>query len=284
MTAGRFPPQPPAWPPAPSTTPPRRATSRLLAVVALFVTTGLVAAAIGVGSVLLVRHVQGDQASPSAPTAAPGTGTNARQARAAYAQALTATRSSTGFHYVAVSAGGDAQTIVGDAGQTGGRQSITFVGSYGTEQFTLLLVNGTVYFQGNAPAVEDQLGVLAATAPSVAGKWVSVVQADGPYAVLQPGITAASQANELPLTAQTSFQESGPGGVNATRISGVVPPANGLPAGSGSLLVARSTDLPITYTSTISAGSVVLTFTTNFSAWGTAPLSAPRPARSRGRA
>jgi hypothetical protein len=271
-----YPPQPPAWPPAPSTTPPKRATSRILAVVALFVTTGIIAAAIGVGGVLLVRHVQGDQASPSAPTVAPGTGANPRQARAVYLQAITATRSSTGFHYVAVSAGGDAQTIVGDAGQTGGRQSITFVASYGTEQFTLLLVNATVYFQGNAPAVEDQLGVSAATAPSVAGKWVSVVQADGPYAVLQPGITASSQATQLPLTAQSSVQDSGPGGVNATRISGVVPATKLLPAGSGSLLVATSSDLPITYTSTISAGSVVLTFTTNFSAWGTAPtVSAP---------
>src|ERR1039457_5952248 len=177
-----FPPQPPAWPPAPSTTPPRRG-SRTLAVVAMFVATGIVAAAIGVGGVLLVGHIQ---ASPSA--------------RALYQQAIAATRASNGFHYVAVSSGLDAQTIVGDAGQTGGRQAITFVSNFGTEQFTLLLVGNTVYFQGNIPAVEDQLGVSTASAASVEGKWVTVVNGNGPYTVLQPGITAASQATELPLT------------------------------------------------------------------------------------
>jgi hypothetical protein len=273
-----FPPQPPAWPPAPSTAPPRR-NSRTLAVVALFVTTGLVAAAIGVGGVLLVRHVQGTPSNINGPTLAPGSSAGAAQARALYAQAIAATRGTTGFHYVQVSKGGASQTIVGDAGQSSGRQTITFVSSYGTEQFTLLLVNGTVYFQGNTPAVEDQLGVSAATAPSVANKVISVVQGDGPYIVLQPGITTSSQASEMALTPQSSARVTAQGGVTATRISGIVPPTNGLPAGTGSLDIAPSSDLPITYTSTVSAstasGNVVLTSTANFSAWGTAPSVTP---------
>jgi|SRR5580704_1031779 hypothetical protein len=273
-----FPPQPPAWPPAPSTAPPRR-NSRTLAVVALFVTTGLVAAAIGVGGVLLVRHVQGTPSTTNGPTAAPGASSGAAQARALYAQAIAATRGTAGFHYVAVSSGGDAQTIVGDAGQSGGRQTITFVSSYGTEQFTLVLVNGTVYFQGNTPAVEDQLGVTAATAPSLANKVISVVQGNGPYTVLQPGITTSSQADEMSLTPQSSAMATAPGGVTATRISGPVPPTNGLPAGTGWLDIAPRSDLPITYRSTVSgstaSGNVVLTFTTNFSAWGTAPSVTP---------
>ena len=161
-----FPPQPPAWPPAPSTTPPRR-VSRVLPMIALFVATGVVAAAIGVGGVLLVRHIQGNQSAADSPTATPGTSSGAAEARALYQQAVTATGNSTGFHYVAVSSAGDAQTIVGEAGLTNGRQAITFVSSYGTEHFTLLLVGTTVYFQGNTPALEDQLGVTAATAPSV---------------------------------------------------------------------------------------------------------------------
>ena len=274
-----FPPQPPAWPPAPSAAPPRR-NSRTLAAIALFVTTGLVAAAIGVGGVLLVRHVQGTSSTTNGPTAAPGTSGGAAQARALYAQAIAATRASAGFHYVAVSSGGSSQTIVGDAGRSSGRQTITFVSSYGTEQFTLLLVNGTVYFQGNTPAVQDQLGVSAATAPSFANKVISVVQGDGPYTVLQPGITTSSQAGEMSLTPQSSATVTAPGPVTETRISGIVPPTNGLPAGTGSLEIAARTDLPITYTSTVSgstaSGTVVLTFTTNFSAWGTAPsVTAP---------
>jgi hypothetical protein len=256
-----FPPQPPAWPPAPSTTPPRR-TSRTLAGVAVFLATGIVAAGIGVGGVLLLRHVQSQ--SPSNPSA-PATG-SAAQARATFQQAVTATGASAGFHYVAVSTGGDAQTIVGDAGQADGRQAITFVSSFGTEQFTLLLVNGTVYFQGNTPAVEDQLGVTTATAAAVSGKWVAVKSGDGPYHVLQPGITTGSQASELTLTPE-SLSRVTAGGVSATKISGIIPGTSTLPPGSASLTVASSSDLPISYASTISS----LSFTTTFSGWGTAP-------------
>lgn len=271
-----FPPQPPAWPPAPSTTPPRR-TSPILAVVAVFAATGIIAAGIGVGSVLLVRHIQGTQSTSGSPTAVPGTTGSAAEARALYQQAVASTRASPGFHYVAVTAGGEAQTIVGDAGQSGGSQAITFDSNYGAEQFALLLVGTTAYFKGNVPAIEDQLGVSAASATSVEGKWVSVVRGNGPYTVLQPGITAGSQATlTLPLTPESSARVTDAGGVTATRISGIVPATNNLPAGTGSLDIAPRTDLPIIFTSTISGGTVVLTFTTTFSAWGTAPsVSAP---------
>ena len=270
-----FPPQPPAWPPAPATLPPKRG-SRVPAAIALFVATGIVAAGIGVGGVLLVRHVQGNQQSSGAPTAAPGTTSGAAEARALYQRAIAATRDASGFHYMAVSTGGDAQTIVGDAGQTGGRQAITFDSSYGTEQFTLLLVGATVYFQGNAPALQDQLGVAAATAPSLVTKWVSVVAGNGPYTVLQPGITTGSQASELLLTPESRAGITAAGGVAATRITGTVPAAGQLPPGTGQLDIAASSDQPITYSSAVSGGGVVLTFSTTFSAWGTAPtVSAP---------
>jgi hypothetical protein len=272
-----FPPQPPAWPPAPSTTPPKR-TSRALAAVALFVATGIVAAGIGVGGVLLVRHIEGNPSTPGSPAAVPATAVGPAEARALYQQAVAATRASTGFHYVAVSMGGYAQTIVGDAGQSGGRQAITFDSSYGTEQFTLLLVGTTVYFQGNVPALEDQLGVSAASAPSVKGKWVSMVSANGPYGMLQLGITGGSQADGMLLTQESGSRVTGAGGVAATRISGIVPPTllNGFRTGTGSVDIAPRTDLPITFISTFSGGGVVFRSTTTFSAWGVAPsVNAP---------
>jgi hypothetical protein len=268
-----FPPQPPAYPPAPSATPPRRAP-RVLAAIALFVATGVVAAGIGVGGVLLVRHFQASS-TVAAPTPTPGISSSAAEARALYQQAVTATGASTGFHYVAVSTGGDAQTIVGDAGLTNGRQAITFVSNCGTEQFTLLLLGNTVYFQGNTPAIEDQLGVSAAAAPNLATKWVTVVSGNGPYSILQPGITSASQSSQMPLSA-TSSTKSEVGGVSAVRISGVVPANGDVPAGTGSLVIAQNSDLPISYTSSVSDGAVVLDFNTTFSAWGTPPtVTAP---------
>jgi hypothetical protein len=272
-----FPPAPPTYPPVPSATPPRRA-SRVLAATALFVATGVIAAGIGVGGVLLLRHFQTTSSTPTSPTATPGSSSGAAEARALYQQAVTATGASTGFHYVAVSTGGDEQKIVGDAGLTNGRQVITLVSNYGTEQFTLLLVGTTVYFTGNTPALEDQLGVSAATAPNYQNKWISVVNGDGgpagPYSVLQPGITSASQSTQMPLTA-TSSTNVNVGGVSAIRISGIVPPLNDVPAGTGSLVIAQSSDLPISYSSSVADGAVVLDFKTTFSAWGTAPTVSP---------
>jgi hypothetical protein len=250
----------------------------VLAAIAMFVGTGIVAAGIGVGGVLLVRHVQG-QSPASSPTADPGSASSAAAAKALYNRALAATGASAGFHYVATSTGVEAQTIVGDAGQANGEQQITFVSNYGTEQFTLELVGTTVYFKGNAPAAEDQIGVTSATVAAVAGKWVSVQSgnggASGPYSVLQPGITTSSQAKEMPLTATSISTVTGAEGV-ATKISGIVPATQGVPAGTGSLVVAPNANLPISYTSTVSAGADTLTFTTTFTNWGTAPsVSAP---------
>jgi hypothetical protein len=271
-----YPPQPPAWPPAPSSTPstaPPRRNSRVLAVVSLFAATGILAAAVGVGSVLLIRHVQGNPGvatSPSGSSTGPTSNGTADQAQALFQQAVTATGSATGFHYVSVLQGPETQTIVGDAGQSGGRQAITFVSGYGNEQFTLLLASNVVYFQGNAPAVEDQLGVATADAAKVAGKWVSVVSGNGPYAVLQPGITTTSQASEITLTPSTTRPVTS-GGVTATRILGAVPATNGLPAGTGHLDITPSSDLPISFVTSVVIGAVSETVTTTFSAWGTAP-------------
>jgi hypothetical protein len=250
----------------------------VLAAIAMFVGTGIVAAGIGVGGVLLVRHVQG-QSPASSPTADPGTASSAAAAKALFNKAVAATGASDGFHYVGTTTGLEAQTIVGDAGPATGDQQITFVSSYGTEQFTLELVGTTVYFKGNAPAAEDQLGVTTATVAAVAGKWVSVQSGNGgvhgPYSVLQPGITTKSQAEEMTLTATSTAKVTTAGGA-ATKISGIVPPTQGLPAGSGSLVVASGTNLPITYTSTVSAGGDTLVFTTTFANWGTAPsVTAP---------
>jgi hypothetical protein len=128
-----------------------------------------------------------------------------------------------------------------------------------------------VYFQGNTAAIEDQIGVPAAKAPSLNGKWVAVSSGDGPYAILQPGITTADQAKEMPLVATSTQQVTETGGATATRIKGNVPAQQNVPAGTGYLDVTPGSNLPIAYVSTISAGTVTVTSTVTFSAWGTAP-------------
>jgi hypothetical protein len=235
----------------------------------------LVGFVVGVPIGLLTR---GSPPSSSATSTTPQSNGSAARAKALYRQALAATSGSLGFHYVSVS-GGDtgSQKIVGDAGPHGGGQLITLDSSYGSEQFTLVLVNGTVYFQGNTPALEDQLGVPAASAPGIQGKWVSVGSSDGPYGVVAPGITVTDQAQQMTLVPTSTLRVTGGGGVRATRIAGTVPAQQGAPSGIGHLDIATASHLPISYVAVVTDNGVTITSTTTFSGWGTPPAVAAPP-------
>jgi hypothetical protein len=257
-------------PPPPAGPLPARSRRRALAVVAAVAIVLIVGLGIGLGVGLLTR---GGPASRS-----PGSSsvTSSAAAQALYSQTLAATRGSAGVHYVSVSTGASVtQKTVGDATQDGGGQLITINSTYGNEAFTLRLVSGTVYFQGNVPAVEDQLGVPAASAGGVQGKWVSVTSSDGPYSVLQPGITVAEQAKELAMVPKSTSQVTAADGSRATRISGTFTSPQG-DSGTGYLDVAAGSHLPITQASTVSAGGITTTNTVTFTGWGTAvPATAP---------
>ncbi len=216
----------------------------MLAVAAAVAVVLIVGLGIGLGVGLLTRG------GPASRSPGGSSETSAAAARALYNQTLAATRGSAGVHYVSVSTGASVtQKTVGDATQDGGGQLITLNSTYGDEAFTLRLVSGTVYFQGNVPAVEDQLGVPASSAAGVQGKWVSVTSSDGPYSVLQPGITVAEQANELAMVPKSTSQVTAADGTRATRISGTITSPQGN-SGTGYLDVAAGTHLPISQAST----------------------------------
>lgn len=264
---------PPSWtppPPPPESRPPRRRR----ALVALIVGAALMAGVgIGIPIGLITR---GSHPGPPAPIVRPGptVGPAAVEARRLYQQALAATGASTGFHYVSVSTGGtDNQKIVGDAGQKGGGQLITIDSTFGHEQFTLVLVGATVYFQGNVPALQDQLGVPAAGAAAVDGKWIAVSSGDGPYSVVAPGIVVADQVQEMALIPTSSSQVTTGDGTKVIRINGTLPPGQGGSgsAGTAHLDIAVDTHLPITQVTTVRVRGMSLTDTTTYSAWGTAP-------------
>ncbi len=230
---------------------------------------------VGVAAGVSIGYATKGPSSPSStasPASNPG-GSTASAARSLYQQVLAAARASAGCHYVSDSSGVANQRIVGDAGSHGGTQLITLESNYGSEQFTLVLAGGIVYFQGNTPALQDQLGVPATSAPGLQGRWISVKGTDGPYGVIAPGITVADQAKQLTLVPTSTFQVTTGGGVKATRIGGTVPPQSGAPAGKGHLDIAAGSRLPISYVTTVSISGVTLSTVTSFSAWGTA--SAP---------
>ena len=258
---------PPGWSPAPGTgyPPPQGRGLPLFMGIALFV---IIALAVGT-AVAIPLALSGNHGSTKT-SATPTPNAAAQQAAHVYQQALAAANSSAGYHYVAVSSGdGQSQTIVGDAGQQGGRQVLTF----GTEQFTLVLIGSTVYFEGNTPALEDQLGVPASSAAGLTSTWISVSPGDGPYTQLEEGITVDSSMQEIVLDPTSLAQVTTSTGV-VTRISGTLPADQG--GGTAHLDVSPTTDLPIAYASSSTVDGVTATDTTTFSSWGTAPtVSAP---------
>jgi hypothetical protein len=260
-------------PPPPAGSLPARPRRRALAVVAAVAVVLIVGLGIGLGVGLLTRG------GPASRSLGNSSETSSAAAKALYNQTLAATRGSAGVHYVSVSTSSNVtQKTVGDATQDGGGQLITLNSTCGNEEFTLRLVSGTVYFQGNVPAVEDQLGGPAASAAGVQGRWVSVTGSDGPYSVLQPGITVAEQANELAMVPKSTTQVTATDGTRATRISGTVTSLQG-DSGTGYLDVAAGSHLPIAQASTVSGGGITTTTTVTFTGWGTAvpPAAPPTP-------
>jgi hypothetical protein len=262
-------------PPPPAGSLPTRRRRRALVVAAAVAVVLVVGLGIGLGVGLLTRGGPASTSSGNSST------TSAAAARALYNQTLAATRGSAGVHYVSVFTFANVtQKTVGDATQDGGGQLITVNSTYGNEEFTLRLVSGTVYFQGNIPAVEDQLGVPAAGAAGVQGKWVSVTSSDGPYIVpggggLEPGITVAEQAKEMVMVPTSTSQVTAADGTKATRITGTITTPQG-DSGPGHLDVAAGSHLPISQVSTVSAGGITTTSTVAFSGWGRAvPVTAP---------
>ena len=198
---------------------------------------------------------------------------SATPAVALYRQALAATSRSVGFHYVSSATGDPSnQRTVGDAGVSGGDQLITLTSAYGSERFALVMVSEVVYFQGNVPALEDQLGIAALNAAGLAGKWVSVSRGDGPYVVIEPGITVSDQANCIVLTPTSVAKITTPTGRIEDRIAGTVAATRPCTfAATGHLDVARGSHLPSAFVWTRTGGGSAATYTTIFTGWGAAP-------------
>jgi hypothetical protein len=198
---------------------------------------------------------------PTSPTAA------SLRAAELYQRTLNTIAAAVGFHYVAIFSG--TETIVGDAGRALGRQVVTFKSTYGLEAFELLIdSNGTVYFQGNAPAVEDQLGVAASTTSNVDNRWVSLSPADGPYSELAAGMTVADQGVFVPMTpiATATVRVDGR---TAIQISGTAAGADD-PVSTALLDIDPNSHAPLAYSSTSASTTGSASSTVTFTAWGQA--------------
>jgi len=239
----------------------------------------VIASAVAVPVAVFTRG--GASPTPSAGASPTPDGQAEAQAKALYQQVYADAQQSAGFQYVATTTitGNPNQTISGTAGQHAGTQQLDETSDYGTERFSLRLTSdGTVYFQGNVPSLEDQLGLSPSAAASVGSSWVRVVLGDGPYHDLWEGITVDSQMQEYSFEATSTATVHGSGGSTLTRISGSVPPnTTTWPTGASAHFdVPSGTHLPSTCVMSASSGGETVTSTTTFTDWGTAPsVTAP---------
>ena len=291
MTDGPFPSAPSAAPPPPPPPPPvgsgfggpppayswvatggRRPRPAWQVALAVIVAGVIVGVAIAIPVVVL--HRSGGTGSGNG---GGGSGSTSAQALSDYRAAITVMRSAAGFHYVASISGSGGQQTTGDATRHGGRQEITVSTAFGDEHFTLLLVAGTVYFQGNVAALEDQLGVAGSQASNLQNTWISVVSGDGPYATLQVGIDTSDQADETALQPTSVSDVTEADGTSALRLEGVVPPQQGIAlAGTGHLDISKNGHRPLVYFTSASQSGQTLTSNVTFGSWGAAPsISAP---------
>lgn len=198
-------------------------------------------------------------------------------------RAITSATAAGTYHYVERSTTlGARDDIAGDATPQGGRQVILQRCSGGTTYFHLRLVQGTVFFEGTRTAVVDQLGVPAAHAASVAGRWVKVVKGENPYNKFAEGITTSSNISQLrqnivPFSSRSLRSSSG-----STEVVGALfkTKVHNKTFGTASLILDASTGRPRSLrgsASSKSGGQVALAWT--FGHYGesvhvTAPQSA----------
>lgn len=82
------------------------------------------------------------------------------------------------------------------AGRADGTESDLLVGSGGTGRVELVL-DGALYFEGNAAGLGEDLNFGAAAASDEANRWIAVPRGSAEFATMTAGITVSSAAQQL---------------------------------------------------------------------------------------
>jgi hypothetical protein len=174
-------------------------------------------------------------------------------------------------------------TFSDDATASGGRQDIA-LSSGG--QVSIIYVGGVGYVKGNAQGLAGFMGVAAAQAQTLAGRWIAVRPGQelgqNSYRDIVDGITLSSVASEIALAAPLSLTSPATvAGQQAIGVQGGVPASQQLPSSARAILdVAAAGSRPLRWTASATGG---YQSTISFSDWGeslklTAPAGAiPAP-------
>jgi hypothetical protein len=171
-------------------------------------------------------------------------------------------------HFVDVTKiGARSETLTGDIGPTAASERLDVAGS------TVLQVvasAGTVYLTTTASSVlQSSLGLTAAQASSLSGKWISLSQSDAPTSSVLQSLTIASALNVYlpkPTSAQLGASTKA-GGVELLAIVAKTTPSKNTKE-SSVLYVSTATSLPATAVLQASQGSTTETKRAVFTKWG----------------
>jgi hypothetical protein len=179
-------------------------------------------------------------------------------------------------HEVTVNAG-DAHRVsmVDDIGTSSGRQVIDDNGGH----MTVLVAGGVAYVQGNAKALERDLGAPSHDAVQLVGQWLSIPPTVPAFGSVSAAVTLKSDFSETRLTGSlTTGKVVRIGGTQAIPITGLFPGAPHHERITATLYVSTAGQpLPLEYRA--SQGGI--THETRWTDWGRpVPLSAPSHAIS----
>lgn len=145
----------------------------------------------------------------------------AQSPKALRATVFAAARKERSVHYVEQGAAqGLRQTMVADVAATRGVQRINFTLNGKKGQFTVLVVQRTVYLRGNQSALGVYLGFTAVQATKFQNQWISVPPSSGKYKDLAASVTLPSFLHDIYPSAPLSLVTTKIGGHLRTGLRG----------------------------------------------------------------
>jgi hypothetical protein len=134
-----------------------------------------------------------------APPVAASSHTTPPDASTLYREALATTKSWS-VHYESASTVSQVSLLeTGDSGPASGTQTVATGKSGVTDTITIDVIGGLTYVKGNAGGFQALVGMDAATAQQVAGRWIEFSTTSATFAQVVAGVRSHDVANELEL-------------------------------------------------------------------------------------
>jgi hypothetical protein len=186
------------------------------------------------------------------------------------------------LHFSSTTKAGSSSIVFSDdSASAGGRQDITISGG---GQMTVLVVHSVGYVNGNATALSGFLGIPAATAVQMAGRWISFTNGDPAYKLVVTGVTTSSVLSEInPVGTLTKTGPITVDGQSVIAVSGPAPASDDMPKGSKVTVYVAATGRPLPVSCLEGSGPNQTRIT--LSRWGehvslAAPQAIPLPSRT----